>query len=125
MNDLDTHRRPVLRQPASTNGDVLPEHRQKQVEAGLATYQSVLAERDSLDKQLGAAQKEIASLKTQLDAIQGIVNLLESTVQTYQLQRDDATIKVTRLETILENVSTLLITELHAAGKREQNADQS
>lgn len=97
----------------------LPEHRQKQVEAGLATYQSVLAERDQLDRQLSAALAKIASLDQQLASMQGIVNMMESAfitsktelelrVAQYMQQRDTAVGNAARLEAHLINVQSVL-----------------
>lgn len=97
----------------------MPEHRQRQVEAGLATYQKMLAERDELDGKLSEACKTIASLTTQLDALKSVVNMMESSylqtklemenrVSTYQSQRDEAVTRYASLETVLSNIGAIL-----------------
>jgi hypothetical protein len=96
-------------------GEQLPEHRQKAVEAGLATYQQVLAERDDLDRKLAEASRTNAALTTQLDALKGVVNMMESTylstklemenrVNTHMSQRDEAVRRTAELETTLTNI---------------------
>jgi predicted nucleic acid-binding Zn-ribbon protein len=101
-----------------TNGNPeaqLPEHRQKTVEAGLATYQKVLAERDDLERKLRDAMMTIEALTVQLDSLKGVVNMMESTylstkmemenrVNTHMAQRDDAVRRTAELETTLTNI---------------------
>jgi hypothetical protein len=93
----------------------LPEHRQKTVEAGLATYQKVLAERDHLEVQLRDATLRIEAQVVQLDALKGVVNMMESTylstklemenrVAQHQAQRDDAVSRAASLEAVLMGV---------------------
>jgi hypothetical protein len=97
----------------------LPEHRQKTVEAGLATYQKVLADRDELDGKLSEACKTIAGLTTQLDALKGVVNMMESTYTTTKLQmeervtecqavRDMAVSRAAGLEATLHNIMAVI-----------------
>ena len=93
----------------------LPSHREAQVAAGLATYQSVLAERDTLDAKLSDACKTIASLTVQLDALRSVVNMMESSytsarlelenrVREYQAQRDDAVRAAAKADAVVENI---------------------
>lgn len=97
----------------------LPEHRQKQVEAGLATYQSVLAERDMLERQLYEAKAKIDSLDQQLSSMQGIVNMMESAyisskadlegrVRECQKERDDAVACRAAYETLFATIKAQL-----------------
>jgi hypothetical protein len=97
----------------------LPEHRQKTVEAGLATYQKVLAERDHLEVQLRDATLRIEAQVVQLDALKGVVNMMESTylstklemenrVAQYQAQRDAAVKHAAGFETTLTNIFAML-----------------
>lgn len=97
----------------------LPEHRQKQVEAGLATYQSVLAERDLLERELRQALAKIDSLDQQLSSMHGIVNMMESAyitakadlegrVKDYQKQRDEAVACRAAYETLFATVKAQL-----------------
>jgi hypothetical protein len=105
---------------------MLPEHRQKQVESGLATFQSVLAERDNAERKWNEAVVKIAALDQQLASMQGVVNMMESAylsskadlegrVREYQQQRDLAVAKVSRLEAILASCALLLNGEMQAA----------
>jgi hypothetical protein len=115
--------RPIpLRASAPPNGD-LPDHRQKQVEAGLATYQSVLTERDVLDQKLREALTTIDGLKVQLNSLQGIINMMESTylsmkldlekrVQQYQEERDRSVARAASFETTISNVFAVLVRSL-------------
>jgi predicted nucleic acid-binding Zn-ribbon protein len=110
--------------------DQLPEHRQKTVEAGLATYQMVLAERDKLEHELRDARMKIEALTVQLDALKGVVNMMESTylstkmemenrVNTHMAQRDDAVRRTAELETTLTNIVLVIrnaITEPEGGG---------
>ena len=116
MTTIQTNR-PALK--LAEEGKPLPEHRLKQVEAGLATYQSVLAERDMLERQLHDALAKISSLDQQLASMQGIVNMMESAfitskadlegrVATYQKQRDQAVTLNARLEAHLMNAFMLI-----------------
>jgi predicted nucleic acid-binding Zn-ribbon protein len=95
--------------------DQLPEHRQKAVEAGLATYQQVLAERDALEHDLRDARMKMEALTVQLDALKGVVGMMESTylttkmemenrVNTHMSQRDEAVRRTAELETTLTNI---------------------
>jgi predicted nucleic acid-binding Zn-ribbon protein len=105
----------AVRTPKNNGGETLPEHRQKAVEAGLATYQQVLAERDKLEYELRDARMKIEALTVQLDALKGVVNMMESTylstklemenrVNTHMAQRDEAVTRTAALETTLTNI---------------------
>lgn len=91
----------------TTNGNdeiQLPEHRQRQVEAAAAYHQSILAQRDDLDGRLSEALKDIAGLKIQVEAMQGIHNMMESSIVSHRVERDQAVTRAAKLEAILENV---------------------
>jgi phosphoribosylaminoimidazole-succinocarboxamide synthase len=99
--------------------DQLPEHRQKTVEAGLAMHQKVLAERDELEAKLRDATMKIEGLTVQLDALKGVVNMMESTymstklemetrVSTHMAQRDEAVTRTAMHEATLANLYVIL-----------------
>jgi hypothetical protein len=116
----------VTTKPVPRNGNgpqpeapTLPEHRQKTVEAGLATYQQVLAERDDLENKLRQALMKVEALTVQLDALKGVVNMMESTylttklemenrVNTHMAQRDEAVSRTASLEATLANIYVML-----------------
>lgn len=89
----------------------------KTVEAGLATHQAVLAERDELDRRLREATAQIAEMKVQIEAMQGIHNMMESSITTHRLQRDEAVTKAAALMEALKNVG--LIVESHLYEPKE------
>jgi uncharacterized protein YhaN len=110
---------PPPRKNGNDGADQLPEHRQKTVEAGLATYQMVLAERDALDTKLREATMKIEALTVQLDALKGVVNMMESTylttklemenrVNTHMAQRDEAVTRHASLEATLANIYVII-----------------
>jgi hypothetical protein len=104
----------------NANGnDQLPEHRQKQVEAGLAQYQVILAERDALDGRVSELCKTNAGLTVQLEALKSVVTMMESTylsaklelenrVLQYQQERDGTVRENARLEAVLTNCFVVL-----------------
>jgi predicted nucleic acid-binding Zn-ribbon protein len=105
----------AIRTPKNNGGETLPEHRQKIVEAGNAAYQAVAAERDALENKLRDATMKIEALTVQLDALKGVVNMMESTylstklemenrVNTHMAQRDEAVRRTAELETTLTNI---------------------
>jgi hypothetical protein len=105
--------------PPAEQAPALPEHRQKTVEAGLATYQQVLAERDDLENKLRQALMKVEALTVQLDALKGVVNMMESTylttklemenrVNTHMAQRDEAVSRTASLEATLANIYVML-----------------
>lgn len=95
----------------TTNGGnelELPEHRAKQVEAGMAYHQSVLAQRDELAKKLSDALDTIAGLKIQLEALHGVHNMMESSIVSHRVDRDQAVARSAKLEAILENAMVVI-----------------
>jgi len=111
----------TLTRTARNGNETLPEHRLKTVEAGLATHQAVLAERDELDRKLRDANAQIADMTVRLDAIQGVINMLESSVTTHRLQRDEAVAKAAFALEALKNVG--LIVNSHLYSRSEDQAD--
>jgi len=113
--------RPIpLRQPVPANGSELPEHRQKQVEAGLSAYQQIATERDVLEQKLREALTTVDGLKVQLNSLQGVINMMESTylsmkldlekrVQQYQAERDQAVARAASFETTISNVFEVIV----------------
>jgi hypothetical protein len=111
MNEVGLQRRSSAGAPSNGNSD-LPEHRQKQVEAGLAQYQAILAERDDLQRRLKDAEIKIEGAAVQLNALQGVVNMMESTMTTYRIQRDEAVVAAASLREAFETIC--LIAQKHA-----------
>src|SRR6187397_237404 len=72
----------------------LPEHRQKQYEAGVAMYQKLAAERDDFETKLHEANRKIAEM--------------EERIARYQHERDEAVRRTATLEAILLNLHTIL-----------------
>lgn len=104
----------------TTNGEgaelVLPEYRQRQVEAAAAYHQSILAQRDDLDSRLSEALKDIAGLKIQVEAMQGIHNMMESSIASHRIERDQAVARAARLEAVLENAMIVIDNALKKPG---------
>jgi chromosome segregation ATPase len=108
--------------PPTRNGngaENLPEHRQKMVEAANIAHQQLLAERDDLDRRLHEAQKHIEAQEVQLNALKSVVNMMESSYKSsqlnmegqiakYQGQRDDAVARAASIETTLANIYVML-----------------
>jgi hypothetical protein len=101
----------------------LPEHRQKAIEAGLATYQKVVAERDDLDRKLHDANMRLEAMQVQLESLKGVVNMMESTYMSTKVQmeqrvvecqteRDLAVSRAAGLETTLHNVMAVIRTSV-------------
>ena len=114
-----TTARPTAPPVKNGNGEQLPEHRQKQVEAGLATYQKVVAERDELERKLHEATMRLEAMTVQLDSLKGVVNMMESTylstklelenrANTHMAQRDDAVSRTAALEATLANIYVVI-----------------
>ena len=103
MNNIEGRRHHAVAPPIA-NGDTLPEHRQKQVEAGLAQYQAILAERDGLQSKLKDALVKIEAQEVQLGALQGVVNMMESTMLTYRIQRDEAVTSAAALREAFDTI---------------------
>jgi hypothetical protein len=109
-----------VRQPARNGSDEpLPEHGQKQVEAGLAMYQRIVAERDELENKLHEAHLELEGMRVQLSSLKSIVNMMESSyasikieadsrVHEHQRQRDAAVGRTASLEAVLVSAYTMM-----------------
>lgn len=93
----------------------LPDHRQKQVEAGLATYQSVLAERDQLLRDLRDAHIRNDSLTNQISSMRGVIDMMEASykkslellevrVTSAVKERDEMADRAVSLETVLAGI---------------------
>lgn len=93
----------------------LPDHRQKQVEAGLATYQSVLTERDQLQSALRDMHIRNDSLNNQLNSLRGVItmmeesykkslDMLEQRVASAVKGRDEMADRAISLETIIAGI---------------------
>lgn len=96
----------------------LPDHRQKQVEAGVAQFQAVLAERDELSRQLRDTIVRNDSLQQQLTLQRGAIemmqtnyqkslDMLEHRVTDATKQRDDAVAHAVSLEAVLANIHVI------------------
>jgi hypothetical protein len=113
MNEVGLQRRSSAGTPPPNGNSDLPEHRQKQVEAGLAQYQAILAERDTLQNRLKDALVKIEAQEVQLGALQGVVNMMESTMTTYRIQRDEAVVTAASLREAFETIC--LIAQKHTS----------
>lgn len=88
----------------NSNGNDLPEHRQKQVEAGLAQYQALAAECDELRRRLKEAETKIEGYVVQVNSLLSVSNMMESTMTTYRIQRDEAVIASAGLREAFETI---------------------
>jgi|GEM_PF-2899594 hypothetical protein len=97
----------------------LPEHRQKTVEAGLATYQQVLAERDHFEQKAHDFAQRIEAMVVQLESLKGVIGMMESTylqtkmeqenrISTYQAERDQAVERAASYQATLANLYVIL-----------------
>jgi len=124
--------------PRNGNGNEtpsLPEHRVKQIEAGLATYQQVLAERDELERKLHDSNLKNEQITVQLESLKGIVTMMESTylqtkmeqenrISTYQAERDEAVARAASYQATLANIYVILrntVIETDGAADRGQD----
>jgi hypothetical protein len=109
----------------------LPEHRQKQVEAGLAMYQQIVQEREELEQKLRDAVLRIDGLNVQVSAMTSVVNMMESSqesiklntesrIREHQLQRDAAVTRVAELETTLMSIHSVLQNALQSRTHEEE-----
>jgi hypothetical protein len=117
--------RPSREQGLPTPPASLPEHRAKQVEAGLATFQSVIAERDTAERKLRDAVLKIEGMEVQLSSLQGVINMMESSylstkldlekrVHQCQHERDEAVSRTVMLETIIKSIQLVIENNLSA-----------
>ena len=105
--------------------EVLPEHRQKQFEAGLAYHQKVQAERDEFEAKLAEAAKEIAGFKVQIESLLGIVNMMEDTIKGYRRDRDDAVRFTAKAQAVIENINAITQQSLMERHDAEDMHDDS
>lgn len=75
---------------AGNGTEELPEDRQKAVEQGLALFQQVSAERDLLRNELREAHETITRQRVEIESLHQLHNMLESHIQAYMIQRDEA-----------------------------------
>ena len=104
----------------------LPLDRKAAVEAGLAHYQLVSAERDALQRQLHDLRSEIAALKVVAEAQKSQMTELESRNATMQAIRDQAVAERAKYETLFMSFKAMLRTfQIPAAPLvKEMNADE-
>jgi methyltransferase-like protein len=62
---------------------------------------------------------QIDAQQVKLDAIQGIINMLESTVTTHQLQRDEAVTKAAILQATIDNVFSIIAGKVYGEPTNE------
>jgi len=98
---------PPDKEPEVTNGNDLPEHRQRQFEAGLAYHQKIQAERDEFEAKLAEAIKEIAGFKVRIESLLGIVNMMEDTIKGYRADRDNAVRFTAKAQAVIENIHAI------------------
>lgn len=94
----------------TTNGETteLPEDRMKTVEAGLTMFQQVSAERDRLREELREAHEAITRARVEIDSLHQLHNMLESHIQSYMLQRDEAVAQRAAYETLFATIQAQL-----------------
>lgn len=93
---------------AVLNGNDLPADRIKQVEAGLTLFQQIQAERDALRDELREANEIITRQRVEIESLNQLHNMLESHIQTYMVQRDDAVAQRAAYETLFATVQAQL-----------------
>jgi len=86
----------------------LPKDRRAAVEAGLAHYQLVSAERDKLQGELATLRSEIAALKVVAEAQKSQLNELESRNSSMQMVRDQAVAERAKYETLFVSFQSML-----------------
>ena len=86
----------------------LPKDRRAAVEAGLAHYQLVSAERDKLQGELATLRSEIAALKVVAEAQKSQLNELESRNSSMQMVRDQAVADRAKFETLFVSFQSML-----------------
>jgi len=86
----------------------LPADRQKAVEAGLAHYQLVSAERDKLMGEVSRLNSEIAAYKVVSEAQKSQLIEMESRVASMQVVRDQAVAERAKFETLFITFQSLL-----------------
>lgn len=64
--------------------------RQAAVEQGLTLFQMTAGERDRLKSQVSDLNNIIAQQRVEIDALQSLVNMMESRIREYQIERDQA-----------------------------------
>lgn len=105
--------------PPAPPAEPLPDHRQKAVEQGVATFQKVVADNEELNKRLDDANRENAALRVQVESLKSIVNMMESSyktaqaelegrVATYQNQRDQAVAISAQWETLYVSIMNMI-----------------
>ncbi len=92
----------------TANGGELPEDRAKTVEAGLALFQQVQAERDALREELRETREIVTRQQVEIDSLHNLHNMLESHIQSYMLQRDEAVAQRAAYETLFATVQAQL-----------------
>lgn len=92
------------------NKNDLPDDRKAAVEAGLAHYQLVAAERDALAKEIDKLLKDITSHKIMVEAQKSQMNDLESKIATANLLREEAVAQRAKYETLFMSIQAMLRT---------------
>jgi len=92
------------------NKNDLPDDRKAAVEAGLAHYQLVAAERDALAKEIDKLLKEITSYKIMVEAQKSQMNDLESRATSAGILRDEAVAERAKYETLFMSFQAMLRT---------------
>jgi len=86
----------------------LPEDRMKTVEAGLTYVQQVGAERDRLREELRETRDLVTRQQVEIDSLHQLQAMLESHMQTYMIQRDEAVAHRAAYETLFATVQAQL-----------------
>jgi len=111
MNEVSMPMRASV--PPKRNGPAmkdLPEESAAAVERGLASHFKAIAERDALQKQIAEMEIELSATKKQVEALQGMVTMMESRVHSCQIERDAAVAERAKFETLFVQIAGTLRT---------------
>jgi chromosome segregation ATPase len=86
----------------------LPEHRAKQVEAGLATFHHMSQQVDDLRKQITDQQDELGRMEAQMDSLKQVIRVYEDQARVYQEERDQAVADRAVYETLFASFQAML-----------------
>jgi len=86
----------------------LPEDRMKTVQAGLTFVQQIQAERDRLREELRVTREMVTRQQVEIDSLHQLQAMLESHMQTYMIQRDEAVAHRAAYETLFATVQAQL-----------------
>jgi len=86
----------------------LPLDRHKTVEAGLAAFQQLAADRDNLKRELLAVREELTRRDVRLEEMNRLTNLIESRINTALIQRDAAVSEAARYDGLFVAIDAII-----------------